>query len=64
MIQIKVFPAKGKSVTKRQSDEELLKIEQTQAALRDSIEKTKELAADSDRLIRQQRHEPKLPDRD
>ena len=45
-------------------DDTLIQIEETQAALRDSIEKTKELAADSDRLIRRHRQEitkPKPP---
>ena len=45
-------------------DDTLIQIEETQAALRDSIEKTKELAAESDRLIRRHRDEitePKPP---
>ena len=54
-------PEKGEPVAKRPNDEKLLQIEQNQAALRKSIEKTKELAADSDRLIRRHRHEPKPP---
>jgi hypothetical protein len=37
---------------KKVSESILLEIEETQAALRESIEKTKELAADSDRLLR------------
>jgi len=48
-------------VAKRPNEEKLLEIEQSQAALRRSIEKTKELAADSDRLLEQHRHEPKRP---
>ena len=48
-------------MAERPNDEKLLEIEQNQAALRKSIEKTKELAADSDRLIRRHRHEPKPP---
>ncbi len=48
-------------MAKRPKDEKLLEIEQNQAALRKSIEKTKELAADSDRLIRQHREDPKPP---
>ena len=37
------------------ADETLGKIEETQAALRDSIEKAKSLAAESERMIRQHR---------
>ena len=36
-------------------DDALEKIEETQAALRDSIEKSKELAAESERLVRRYR---------
>lgn len=49
-------------MAQRPNEEKLLEIELNQAALRDSIEKTKELAADSDRLVRQHRTEPKSPD--
>jgi hypothetical protein len=38
-------------------DETFIRIEETQAALRDSIEKAKELASKSERLIRQHRDE-------
>ena len=48
-------------MAKRPNEEKLLEIERSQAALRKSIEKTKELAADSDRLLKQHRHEPKPP---
>ena len=46
---------------KKIPDATLIQIEQTQAALRDSIEKTKELAADSDRLLRRHRQEIAKP---
>jgi hypothetical protein len=39
-------------------DETFIQIEETQAALRDSIEKAKELATSSERLIRKHRDEP------
>ena len=39
------------------SDDTLGKIEETQAALRDSIEEAKALASQSERLIRQHRDE-------
>jgi len=42
-------------------DDTLIQIEETQAALRESIEKTKELAADSDRLLRRHRRETAKP---
>jgi hypothetical protein len=38
-------------------DETLIRIEQTQTALRESIEKAKDLASESERLIRQHRDE-------
>lgn len=44
-------------VPKKAPNETLLKIEQTQAALRDSIEKAKQLADDSARLISKHRDE-------
>jgi hypothetical protein len=39
------------------SDDNFSEIEETQAALRDSIEKAKALARESDRLIRRRRDE-------
>lgn len=54
MIQVK--SADGVCVTKASQDT-LSEIEQAQAALRESIEKTKELSADSERLLRQHRIE-------
>ena len=53
---------------RREEDETLVRLEETRAALRDSIEKTKELAADSERLLRRHRAEsrsaiPLKPDR-
>jgi hypothetical protein len=42
-------------VGRKTVDETLAKIEETQKALRDSIEESKELAAQSERLIRQYR---------
>ena len=41
----------------KQSDDTLAEIEQTQSALRDSIQTAKKLADDSDRLIRRHRKE-------
>lgn len=42
-------------------DETLIRIEETQAALRDSIERAKELAEESDRLLRRHRKEVVKP---
>jgi hypothetical protein len=44
-------------VPKNVPDETLIQIEETQAALRDSIEQAKKLAEDSARLISRQRDE-------
>ena len=44
-------------VSKNLQDETLIEIEEAQAALRDSIERTKELSAESERLLRQKRSE-------
>ena len=41
----------------KQSDDTLKQIEETQKALRDSIEKTKKLADASERLVRKHRAE-------
>lgn len=46
---------------KRTKDETLIQIEQTQAALRDSIDKAKELADQSERLIQKHREEIAKP---
>jgi hypothetical protein len=48
-------------VSKR-SDDTLAKIEETQAELRDSIEKARELADASEQLIRQHRDEIGMPE--
>lgn len=48
--------SRGRGVTQA-SDDEFSSIEQTQAALRDSIEQAKALALESERLIRQRRDE-------
>lgn len=45
------------SVPKKVPDDTLIKIEETQAALRDSIEQAKQLADDSARLIKKHRAE-------
>lgn len=44
-------------MTKKAQSETLDRIEETQAALRDSIENAKQLAAQSDRLIKRHRDE-------
>ena len=44
------------------SDDSLGKIEESQAALRDSIEKAKALASESDRRLRRHREEARDPD--
>jgi len=44
-------------VPKKPPDETLIKIEETQAALRDSIEQAKKLADDSAKLIKKHRNE-------
>ena len=41
----------------KKSEETLDRIEETQGALRDSIARTRQLAEESDRLIRQHRRE-------
>jgi len=41
----------------KKTDETLSKITETQAALRESIENAKKLAAESERLIKQHRNE-------
>ena len=46
---------------KRRMEETLIQIEETQAALRGCIEKAKELAEDSERLIRQHKVEMAEP---
>ena len=46
---------------KKLPNDVLIQVEETQAALRDSIEETKKLAAESDRLIRRHRDETAAP---
>jgi hypothetical protein len=50
-------PIDGAAGVSKSSDETFGKIEETQAALRESIEKAKALASESERLIRQHRDE-------
>ena len=45
----------GRAVSIKPSEETLITIEETQAALRDSIEKARELAEESERLVREHR---------
>ncbi len=51
-------PDPGDEVTET-DDDDFASIEQTQAALRDSIEQAKALALESERLIRAKREEPR-----
>ena len=44
-------------MARRKQDDTLSRIEQAQEALRESIEKTKELAEESERLVRKHRTE-------
>jgi hypothetical protein len=46
---------------KKPADETLIQIEETQAALRDSIERARELAEESERLVRKHRKETAKP---
>ena len=46
---------------KQSRDEALIRVEETQAALRASIEQVKDLAADAERLLRQDRSNPEEP---
>jgi hypothetical protein len=57
LTSIKVVPGlQGTAVAKKGSrDETLIQIEETQTALRLSIEQAKALAEDSDRLVRKHR---------
>ena len=48
-------------MAKRRVEETLIRIEETQAALRGCIEKARELAEDSERLIRRHRTEVVQP---
>ena len=48
-------------MSKKPSEETLIQIEETQAALRDSIEKARELAEESERLVRKHRKETAKP---
>jgi hypothetical protein len=54
----------GQSVAKKVPEENSIRIEETQAALRDSIERAKELVSEAkQRMRRQQADEAKPPDR-
>ena len=46
---------------KKHVDQTLIQIEETQAALRDSIERARELAEESERLVRKHREETAKP---
>ena len=59
LIEVKALS--GHAVSTKQSEETLITIEQTQAALRDSIEKARELAEESERLVRKHREEMAKP---
>jgi hypothetical protein len=48
-------------VSKKPSEETFIQIEETQAALRDSIEKARALAEESERLVRKHRKETAKP---
>jgi hypothetical protein len=48
-------------VSSSTSNDALIAIEETQAALRESIRKARELAEQSDRLLRRQRGDPEPP---
>ena len=63
LIWIKVYGRlRGtRSLPRKKVDETLIRIEETQAALRDSIERAKELAEESDRLLRRHRKEVVKP---
>lgn len=49
-------------MTKPTRDETLIQVEETQAALRASIEQAKDLAAESERLLREHRSQPEEPE--
>ena len=49
------------NVTSSIKNDALIEIEETQAALRESIRKAMELAEQSDRLVRRQRGDPEPP---
>jgi hypothetical protein len=48
-------------VSNSSKNDALIEIEETQAALRESIRKARELAAESDRLLRRGRDDPEPP---
>jgi hypothetical protein len=48
-------------VSKKPSEKTFIQIEETQAALRDSIEKARELTEESERLVRKYRKETAKP---
>ena len=58
MIWIKVYAETGIAlVPNKMGQETLVRIEETQAALRDSIARARALAEESDRLLRRHRQE-------
>ena len=59
MIEVKALS--GHAVSIKPSEETLITIEETQAALRDSIEKARELTEESERLVRKHRKEMAKP---
>ncbi|HMG47637.1 MAG TPA: hypothetical protein VK614_09285 [Allosphingosinicella sp.] len=59
LIEVKAFS--GPDVSNTPYEETLIAIEKTQAALRDSIEQARELAEESERLVRKHRAETARP---
>jgi len=59
LIEVKALS--GRAVSIKPSEETLITIEETQAALRDSIEKARELAEESERLVRKHREATAKP---
>jgi hypothetical protein len=53
---------RGERVTKQSKDETLIKIEETQTALRECIERAKNLSEQSERLVRKHRDEMSAPE--
>ena len=51
-----------RSVAKKLSDDLLIKIEETQAALHDSIERAEELVCEARQVMLRHRGEPDVPD--
>jgi hypothetical protein len=64
LISIKVvdrMQSEPTNVPDTDRDDSLIQIEETQAALRDSIEKAKALTKESERLVRKHRQESDAP---